>query len=112
MATVRNTADTAIPIKPTRWRGLLPTRSTMNSCTGGQKVQRSDIQVSFTVNGSLETHGDHSEDGVDHAGTDRGVDGLGHTRSLEDPGRVVKHLQRRTLKQSSELLVVYICLLE
>lgn len=70
----------------------------MNSCTEEQKVQRSHIQMSFTVNGALETYGDHSEDGVDHAGTDRGIHGLGHPRSLKDPSGVVKHLQRRTSK--------------
>lgn len=48
------------------------------------------------------THRDDSEDGVDDAGSDGGVDGLLHTSCAKDPCGVVEHLRDAEREEKKE----------
>lgn len=108
MATVRKTAETAIPIKPIRWSGLLPICSTRNNCIDkknpiphynkGKMLLlhlriRLNILMLICPDPHLVTYRDHSEGSVDHSCTNGSIDRLGHSRSLKNASWVVEHLK-------------------
>lgn len=47
-------------------------------------------------NTHADTYRDHGKYGVDHAGSDGGVDGLSHTSGFKYACRVVEHLKEKT----------------
>lgn len=57
------------------------------------------------------THRDHGEDGVDHAGADGGVDGLGHTGRVEDARGVVEDLREEEKRQKCLIRSVVVVLM-